>query len=101
MSAERMFTIVTTEQAAIEPYPYVYVNADGTARELNPGEKEYLERPFSPFDGGRPYVKGSYLENNGWKNLRGFLRRSQLPAEIEVQSDPSVGYFLGSKWIER
>jgi hypothetical protein len=92
-----MYTIVTKDVAAVEPYPYVYVNADGTARELNAGEREYLETPFLPFDGGRPYVKGSYLEKNGWKNLRGFLQRARLPSEVEVLPDPSVGFFRGSE----
>jgi hypothetical protein len=84
-----MFTVVTKDEAGEEPYPYIYVNADGTARELSPGEREYLQTPFSPFDGGRPYVKGSYLEKNGWKNLNGFLLRSSLPPEVEVVPAPT------------
>jgi hypothetical protein len=28
---------------AADLYPYVYVNADGTARELHPSEQKYLE----------------------------------------------------------
>jgi len=92
MSPGRTFTVVTKDEATVEPYPYVHVNADGTVRELFAGEKEYLETPFSPFDGNRPYVKGSYLEKNGWKDIRGFLRRSQLPAEVEVLPDPAVGF---------
>jgi hypothetical protein len=92
-----MFTVVTKDEATVEPYPYLLVNADGTARELFAGEKEYLETPFSPLDGNRPYVKGSYLEKNCWKNFRGFLRRSQLSAEVEVLPDPTVGFLDGSE----
>jgi hypothetical protein len=89
MSAEHLFTVVTKDEAAIEPYPYVYVDDSGTVRELHHGEREYLQTPFSPFDGGRPYVKGSYLAKNGWKNLSGFLLRSQLPAGIEIRPAPA------------
>jgi hypothetical protein len=88
MSADRLFVFVRKEEAAIEPYPYVYVNDDGMVRELHRVEREYLQTPFSPFDGGRPYVKGSYLAKNGWRNLSGFLLRSQLPAGIEIGAAP-------------
>jgi hypothetical protein len=37
---------------------YVYVNDDGTARELSPVEREYLGQKFHPGDSGRPYIKG-------------------------------------------
>ena len=35
-------------------YPYVYVNADGTARELHPGERAYLEAEYQGGGGRRP-----------------------------------------------
>jgi hypothetical protein len=38
-------------------YPYVYVNADGTARELHPSEQKYLETEFKGGGGAAPYVK--------------------------------------------
>lgn len=38
-------------------FPYIYVNNDGTARELNVEEREYLDTKFHPSDGGRPYIK--------------------------------------------
>lgn len=31
---------------AADPHPYVYVNADGTARELRASEQKYLETEF-------------------------------------------------------
>ena len=31
-----------------ENCPYVYVNEDGTARELHPNERQYLETEFLP-----------------------------------------------------
>jgi len=49
---------------AAEPYPYIYVNADGTARELHAGERAYLETEFKGGDGAMPYIKDSYEERN-------------------------------------
>jgi len=72
-----------------KPYPYVYVNADGGARELHPDERDYLETRFQPGDGARPYIKDSYLKRNGWGELSGFLKRSQLPSGIVVQAAPA------------
>jgi preprotein translocase subunit SecD len=36
------------------PHPYVYVNAEGTARELHANERQYLETEFRPGDGAQP-----------------------------------------------
>jgi hypothetical protein len=73
---------------ASESYPYVYVNADGTARELHPNEQRYLETEFLPGDGAAPNVKDSYDERNGWGEIRGYLQRSKLPAGTPVQDAP-------------
>lgn len=35
----------------------VYVNEDGSVRELTEAEKKYVDTEFSPLDGARPYVK--------------------------------------------
>jgi hypothetical protein len=64
---------------------YVYVNQDGTARELSPGERAYLAASFAPADGARPYVKSSYDALDGWGSRSGFLRRSDLPPNVSVQ----------------
>jgi hypothetical protein len=40
---------------------------------------------FHGADSGRPYIKNSYEQKNGWGEIRGFLRRSKLPAGIMVQ----------------
>jgi hypothetical protein len=71
------------------PHPYVYVNADGTARELHANERQYLETEFRPGDGAAPYVKGSYAERNGWGDLAGFLERSRLPRGTQIHDAPA------------
>jgi hypothetical protein len=71
------------------PYPYIYVNADGTARELHANERQYLETEFRPGDGAAPYIKGSYPQRNGWGDLGGFLERSRLPRDIPIQDAPA------------
>jgi hypothetical protein len=73
----------------MRPYPYVYVNADGTARELHASERRYLETEFSGGDGAAPYVKDSYDELNGWGELKGYLNRSELPAGTPVHGAPA------------
>ena len=72
----------------VEKYPYVYVNADGTARELHPNERQYLEKEFIPGDGAAPHVKSSYAELDGWGEIRGFLERAKLPKGTPIQDAP-------------
>jgi hypothetical protein len=71
------------------PYPYIYVNADGTARELPASERQYLETQFRPGDGAAPYIKGGYSQRNGWGDLSGYLVRSKLPRGIEIHDAPT------------
>jgi hypothetical protein len=49
----------------VENYLYVYVNADGSARELHPNERQYMETEFVLGDGAAPYVKDGYASRNG------------------------------------
>ena len=70
-------------------YPYIYVNADGTARELHAGERAYLETEFKGGDGAMPYIKDSYEERNGWGEINGFLKRAALPAGTAVADAPA------------
>jgi hypothetical protein len=69
-------------------YPYIYVNADGTARELHASERAYLEKEFELGDGAMPYIKDSYEERNGWGELSGYLKRKALPAGTRVADAP-------------
>ena len=72
-----------------EPYPYVYVNADGSVRELHPNERRYLETDFKGGDGAAPYIKSRYDERNGWHDLAGYLKRRSLPDGIAIADAPA------------
>jgi hypothetical protein len=70
-------------------YPYIFVNADGTARDLHASERRYLETEFTGGDGAAPYIKDSYDELNGWGELKGYLMRSALPAGTRIHAAPA------------
>ncbi|MDQ3820313.1 MAG: hypothetical protein M3362_21885 [Acidobacteriota bacterium] len=69
-------------------FEYVYVESDGSARELDADEREYLNTKFDPTDGARPYIKTKYESRDGWGKLSGYLRRRQLPKGIPVRPAP-------------
>jgi hypothetical protein len=69
-------------------FRYVYVNPDGSARELTADEREYLNTPFSGGDGARPYIKFRYESLTPDGRIIGYLERRQLPAKIEIQPSP-------------
>ncbi len=58
---------------------FVYMNADGSIREITDEEAAYLATAFHPADGGRPYIKASFRSRTPDKSLEGFLQRSELP----------------------
>jgi hypothetical protein len=68
----------------------VWIDNDGSARELTDAEKTYVDTDFSPFDGARPYIKPRYEQRNALGALRGFLQRQQLPAGTPVQPAPAA-----------
>jgi hypothetical protein len=70
-------------------YLYVYINADGKARELHASERAYLETEFKGGDGAMPYIKDSYEERNGWGEISGYLKRAALPAGTPVADAPA------------
>jgi hypothetical protein len=70
-------------------YPYIYINAVGTARELHPNERAWLETEYTLGDGAAPRVKDSYQERNGWGEIRGYLKRAALPAGMPVADAPA------------
>ena len=89
MSHSQEYAVVTPAEAGQSPYPFVHVNGDGTIRELHQAEREYLQTPFSPFDGGRPYVKSSFDARDGWGSVEGFCLRSYVPRGVPIASAPT------------
>lgn len=75
-----------SEGTAQSSCPYVYVEDDGTARELEPDEVEYLNTKFEFGDGNRPYIKSSYEQLTPDNRMRGYLRRMYLPAGVHVKT---------------
>ena len=69
----------------------VYIDADGSARELSEAEKNYVDAEFSPFDGARPYIKSRYWERTACSALRGYLHRQEVPIGIPIGPAPPVG----------
>jgi hypothetical protein len=65
-------------------YRYIFVEDNGTAREVTSDEREFLEMDFDPFDGARPYIKTCYATLNGYGGLSGYLPRRQLPENIPI-----------------
>lgn len=65
---------------------YVYVEDDGSARELESDEIEYLATKFEGGDGNRPYIKSSYDQLTPDNRMRGYLLRAQLPAGVLVRA---------------
>lgn len=66
-------------------FRFVYVNQDGTARELSPAERTYLSTVFEGADSGRPSVKMSYESRDGWGSQSGFIERHRVPSRIVIE----------------
>ncbi|HCQ12096.1 hypothetical protein [Flavobacterium sp.] len=66
-------------------FKYVFVELDGSVRELFQNEKEYLTEAFHPNDGGRPYIKNNYNQLLLDNKIDGFLERRKVPKEINVK----------------
>ena len=67
----------------------VYINDDGSARELSETEKKYVDTEYAPLDGARPHIKTRYEQRNGWGNLSGFLQRKDVPVGMPINLAPS------------
>lgn len=86
---EFLYAIVQGDEAKLEPYPYVYINDDGSYRELSKDEKAYLQERFHPADGGRPYVKNRYWQLTPDGKLSGFLSRKKLMKGLKEGEPPA------------
>ena len=62
----------------------MYVENDGSVRELDKTEEAYLSEKFHPNDGARPYVKFSYKQLTPDGNVSGFIARRRVPAKIPI-----------------
>jgi hypothetical protein len=62
-------------------FKYVYVNQDGSVREVSPEEKRHLLE-----DVGRegPVFKGWYESRNAWGSQSGFIKRRRVPSRISI-----------------
>jgi hypothetical protein len=65
-------------------FSFVYVNQDGSVRELSPNEQIYLSTIFHGADGARPYIKANYKSSDGWDSQSGFMERRRVPKHIEI-----------------
>jgi hypothetical protein len=66
----------------------VYINEDGSARELTEGDKKYVDTQFSPLDGARPYIKSRYFERTPLGGFRGYLPRTEVPKGMPINPAP-------------
>ena len=66
----------------------VYVNEDGSVRELTEAERTFVETDFSPLDGARPYIKSRYADRNGWGRIEGYLPRAEIPHGVSIRPAP-------------
>ncbi|WP_109437025.1 hypothetical protein [Aquimarina sp. AU119] len=67
-----------------EEFEFVYVENNGTVRELDDEEIEYLQTEFQPGDGARPYIKNSYKQRTPDNKMHGFILRSNVPENIKI-----------------
>ena len=66
-------------------FKYVHVESDGSVRELEKDEQQYLLEGFHPNDGARPYVKSNYWQKTPDGKIHGFLRRILVPWWITIK----------------
>lgn len=64
-------------------FEFVYVNQDGSVRELSPSEQAYLSEKFAPTNGGRPYIK-SWYRSTLWGSQSGFIKRNRIPSRVQI-----------------
>ena len=65
-------------------YQFVYVNNDGSIRELSISERIYLQTKYHGAEGDRPYIKSRYEQTTPDNKLNGYCFRNKIPKEIEI-----------------
>jgi len=73
-------------------FKYVWVNEDGTAREVNSEERQSLMAKYQFGDGDRPYVKSDYDYKTPDGKMKGFLKRRHLPKNIIIDPAEKVDH---------
>jgi hypothetical protein len=68
----------------------VYVEHDGSVRELTDAEKEVVDTPFHPADRDRLYIKLRYDEKDMRGAMQGYLRRTDVPDGININPPPII-----------
>jgi hypothetical protein len=69
-------------------FDYVYIDEDGSARELNAEEEEYVTTAIFPNDDADLYIKTQYDSLTPEGRFGGYLRRRELPPWISVDRAP-------------
>ena len=64
---------------------FLYVEDDGSVRELTAQERQHLTREFDPAD-GMPYIKASYRSLDLAGSMRGFIRRRHVPRNMRPRA---------------
>ena len=69
-----------------DEFEYVYVNKDGSVRELDIEEQNYLKEDFHGADGNRPYIKLRYNQRACNGEISGYIRRVRVPKKISIRT---------------
>jgi hypothetical protein len=80
--------VLVSESAIKEPYPYVFIEENGSVRELHLRERRFFETPMEPTDGSAPYIKRSYQYRNSFGSFRGYCLRTRIPSHLVIQPPP-------------
>jgi hypothetical protein len=75
----------------------VYVNEDGSVRELTEAEKTHVNTEFSPLDGARPYIKSRYSDRAAW-GIQGYLPRAEVPVGVPINRAPPQATLQPQTW---
>jgi hypothetical protein len=68
-------------------YQFVYVNNDGTIREVSLSERIYLQTKYHEADGDRPYIKSNYKQTTPDNRINGYCFRNKIPNGMNIKSD--------------
>ena len=94
-SVDDAVAVVGAEEARAPFYPYVFVENEGSVRELHRSEKQLLETPFSLRDSARPHIKKTYDQRDSRGNLGGYCPRSAISNNRKI-GYPPVEFPVGS-----